>query len=108
MLGGPASRDATSGRGPGGGSAMKIGRRGVLLVPGLIALVSVAAGAQEAPSKGVAAVLRPFVERHELAGAVTLVADRDAVLSLDAVGDADVAAGAPMKTDAVFWIASQS
>jgi CubicO group peptidase (beta-lactamase class C family) len=48
------------------------------------------------------------VDRHELAGAVTLVADQDKVLSLDAVGYADVAAGKPLKTDALFWIASQS
>ncbi len=39
---------------------------------------------------------------------VTLVADRNAVLSLDAVGYADIAAGSPMRTDSVFWIASQS
>ena len=61
-----------------------------------------------APSKGVAAVLQPFVDRHALAGAVTLVADRDRVLSLDTVGFADVAAGKPMRPDALFWIASQS
>jgi CubicO group peptidase (beta-lactamase class C family) len=59
-------------------------------------------------SKGVAAVLQPFVDKHALAGAVTLVADKDKVLSLEAVGYADVAAKKPMSTDAVFWIASQS
>ena len=67
--------------------------------------------ADEAPStsaKGVAAVLQPFVDRHALAGAVTLVADKDKVLSLEAVGYADVAAKKPMRTDALFWIASQS
>jgi CubicO group peptidase (beta-lactamase class C family) len=48
------------------------------------------------------------VDRHTLAGAVTLVADRDEVLSLEAVGFADIAAGKPMRTDALFWIASQS
>jgi CubicO group peptidase (beta-lactamase class C family) len=65
----------------------------------------------EAPSptsKGIAAVLQPFVDSHALAGAVTLVADRDRVLSLEAVGFADVAAGKPMRPDALFWIASQS
>lgn len=55
-----------------------------------------------------AAVLQPFVERHELAGAVALVAHRDTVLSLDAVGYANIAAGQPMRPDALFWIASQS
>jgi CubicO group peptidase (beta-lactamase class C family) len=37
-----------------------------------------------------------------------LVADKDRVLSLAAVGYADVAAERPMPTDALFWIASQS
>jgi CubicO group peptidase (beta-lactamase class C family) len=61
-----------------------------------------------APRKGIAAALQPFVDRHALAGAVTLVADRDRVLSVDAVGFADVAANKPMRPDALFWIASQS
>ena len=56
----------------------------------------------------VAAALEPFVESHSLAGAVTLVADKDKVLSLEAVGLADIAANRPMTTDALFWIASQS
>src|SRR5439155_16158052 len=61
-----------------------------------------------APAHSVAAALQPFVDSHSLAGAVTLVADRDKVLSLEAVGFADVAAGKPMRPDALFWIASQS
>jgi CubicO group peptidase (beta-lactamase class C family) len=48
------------------------------------------------------------VDRHELAGAVTLVASKDKVLSLEAVGYADIAARKRMRTDAVFWIASMS
>jgi CubicO group peptidase (beta-lactamase class C family) len=48
------------------------------------------------------------VDRGALAGAVTLVADKDRVLSLDAVGYADVVARRPMRPDALFWIASQS
>lgn len=36
------------------------------------------------------------------------MADKDRVLSLDAVGFADVKAGKPMRADALFWIASQS
>jgi CubicO group peptidase (beta-lactamase class C family) len=61
-----------------------------------------------APAKDVAAVLQSFVDKHALAGAVTLVADKDKVLSLEAVGFADIAANKPMKTDVLFWIASQS
>lgn len=55
-----------------------------------------------------AAVLQSFVDRHELAGAVALVADHGKVLSVEAVGFADIEGGRAMKTDAVFWIASQS
>lgn len=53
-------------------------------------------------------VLKPFVDKHELAGAVALVADKSKVLSIESVGFADIAAGKVMKHDNVFWIASQS
>lgn len=55
-----------------------------------------------------AAVLQPFVDRHTLAGAVVLVASPDKVLDLEAVGFADLAAKEPMKTNALFWIASMT
>ena len=67
------------------------------------------AGAQlpsPAPGPGIAASLQPFVDNHTLAGAVLLVASKDKVLSLEAVGYADVAAKRPMQTDCLFWIAS--
>ena len=70
-----------------------------------------AASADDAPgdsAKGMAAALQPFVDNHTLAGAVTLVADKDEVLNVDTVGYADIAGGKPMRPDAVFWIASQS
>jgi CubicO group peptidase (beta-lactamase class C family) len=53
-------------------------------------------------------VLQPFVDRHELAGAVMLVASKDKVLDLETVGYADIAARKSMRTDALFWIASMS
>ncbi len=83
----------------------------VLLVLAAVCLAPPLASADATPStssKGVAEVLQPFVDRHALAGAVTLVADKDKVLSLEAIGFADVAAKKTMPTDAVFWIASQS
>jgi CubicO group peptidase (beta-lactamase class C family) len=86
---------------------LDISHRLCLLFP-LFALVTPAAPAKEPAPSRIAAVLQPFVDSHALAGAVTLVADKDRVLSLDAVGYSDVAAGKPMKTDALFWIASQS
>jgi CubicO group peptidase (beta-lactamase class C family) len=61
-----------------------------------------------AAPRSMAAVLQPFVAVGQLAGAVTLVADKDKILSLEAVGSADRAAARAMRTDAIFWIASQS
>jgi CubicO group peptidase (beta-lactamase class C family) len=61
----------------------------------------------EAPASS-AAALQPFVDKHELAGAVALVADKDKGLSVEAVGFADIAGKKAMKPDALFWIASQS
>lgn len=56
----------------------------------------------------IAAALQPFVEQNTLAGAVTLVANKDKVLSLEAVGWADIDKKKAMQTDNVFWIASMS
>ena len=53
-------------------------------------------------------LLQTFVEKHELAGAVALVADKDKVLAVETVGFADIAGGKKMAADSVFWIASQS
>ncbi len=72
-----------------------------------LSLVPLAEAADD-PTTGIADVLKPFVEKHTLAGAVTLVADKDKVLSLDAIGYADIADNQLMKTDALFWIASMS
>jgi CubicO group peptidase (beta-lactamase class C family) len=56
----------------------------------------------------IVAALQPFVNKHELAGAVALVATKDKVLSVDTVGYSDVAAKTPIKADGIFWIASMS
>lgn len=52
--------------------------------------------------------LQPLVQNHTIAGAATLIANRDGVVYLKAVGDRDVAAKAPMAIDDMFWIASTS
>lgn len=56
----------------------------------------------------VSAVLQPYVDRHELAGAVALVTDGSGTISVDSVGFADISGGRAMDVDAMFWIASQS
>ncbi len=60
------------------------------------------------PPTSAIAVLQSFVDKHELAGAVALVADKDQVLSVETVGFRDIDAGKAMTPDAMFWIASQS
>ncbi len=78
---------------------------------GVIALCSQPAAAQAAapaPAKSVAARVQPFVDRHDLAGAVMLVASRDKILTLEAIGQADIAREKPMRPDSLVWIASIS
>jgi CubicO group peptidase (beta-lactamase class C family) len=72
----------------------------VVLTP--LLLVGTFASAQIAPK------LQPFIDDHEIAGAVTLVEDNDKILDLSAVGEASIENHAPMKTDAIFWIASMT
>jgi len=86
------------------------------VAPALVALVAIhvvaATAAAQTPTtdaaSDIAKALQPFVDNHMLAGAVTLVASKDKVLSLEPVGYADVAAKKPMRTDDLFWIASMS
>jgi CubicO group peptidase (beta-lactamase class C family) len=80
----------------------------LLLTPLLaLRLICLPATAAE-PSKTIARAVQPFVDSNTLAGAVMLVESRDKVLSLEAVGWLDIAQRKPMRTDALFWIASQS
>jgi len=60
------------------------------------------------PSQATPPNLQPYVDRHELAGAVALTADRENVLSIETVGFADIAGKRAMTPDTMFWIASQS
>ncbi len=77
------------------------------LVAGMVAAPAIAQEERKS-SEAVASALKPYVDRGVLAGAVALVADKDGVVSVDAVGWSDVAAKKAMPRDALFWIASQS
>lgn len=57
---------------------------------------------------GVPAAVQPFVDQGEISGAVMLLADRDRVLHLSAVGQSDLASGRKLRTDDIFWIASMT
>ncbi len=77
----------------------------LLLTAFLLPFLAVAAPDRFA---AVPAAVQPFVEQGEIAGAVMLVATKDRVLHLSAVGASDLATGRKMKTDDLFWIASMT
>lgn len=60
------------------------------------------------PCPQITAAMQRFVDDHILGGAVMLVATKDRVVCLDAVGFSDLETKKPMRTDNLFWIASIS
>jgi CubicO group peptidase (beta-lactamase class C family) len=79
------------------------------LAPLVASLLLVSAVRAESPKlPGVGAALQEQIDRHEIAGAVTMVVSKDRVLHLETTGLADVAAHKPMQADTVFWIASMT
>jgi CubicO group peptidase (beta-lactamase class C family) len=81
----------------------------VLLLALLVApsLTPSRAAESQASASPVRAVLQRFVDDQTVAGAVGLVA-RDGMVSVEAVGFADLAAKKPMREDNLFWIASMT
>jgi CubicO group peptidase (beta-lactamase class C family) len=75
----------------------------------LAALAPLLVVAQQADRfAAVAPRMQEFVDKGEAAGVVTLVATRDRVIHLAAVGKTDMAKDRKMRTDDIFWIASMS
>ena len=52
--------------------------------------------------------MQRYIDRKEVPGVVTLVARRGRVVHLEAFGNRDAEAGAPMTTDVIFRIASMT
>lgn len=73
-----------------------------------LALLVVSNGFVRAQEPAIAQALQPFVDAHELAGAVTLVATGEGIKSVQAVGYADLETQEPMRTGDLFWIASMT
>ena len=55
-----------------------------------------------------AAIAQPYLDKGAFAGAVLLAANRERVLSVEAVGYADLEKQKPMRPDSIHWIASQT
>ncbi len=91
-----------------------LSRRGLFLaVPMMVLLasliVSVEGRSQPAvKGTGVSESVKSFVENKSLAGAVMLVANKDKVLTQEAVGYLDIGAMLMMPLNAIFWIASMT
>jgi CubicO group peptidase (beta-lactamase class C family) len=75
-------------------------------------VIAVAPGALRAqPADRFAAIaprMQEFVDKGEAAGIVTLIATKDRIVHLGAVGKTDIAKDRKMRTDDIFWIASMS
>jgi len=56
----------------------------------------------------IAETLSPYITNGELPGVVTIIANKDTILQVDTLGDADLETHRPMKSDTMFWIASQT
>ncbi|HEV8379217.1 MAG TPA: serine hydrolase domain-containing protein [Tepidisphaeraceae bacterium] len=52
--------------------------------------------------------MKEFVAQNEVTGAITLVANKEKILHLDATGRGDLSSETPLSRDAIFWIASMS
>ncbi|MCU1238618.1 MAG: beta-lactamase, partial [Candidatus Solibacter sp.] len=52
--------------------------------------------------------MQEFVDKGEAAGIVTLIATKDRIIHLSAVGKSDLSKSRKMRTDDIFWIESMS
>lgn len=73
-----------------------------------LALPSPFARANQNGDTVLAPILQPYVDNHVMSGAVALIADKDRIIHLEAVGFADLATNRRLRTDDVFWIASMT
>jgi CubicO group peptidase (beta-lactamase class C family) len=67
--------------------------------------------AAEAPpsSPEVTAAMQPYLDRHQLAGIIGIIADKDGKVHYkNLIGYADVEAAKPISEDNVFWVASMT
>ena len=82
-------------------------RRSFLLLA-FFALLPAVSPAQDLPFAGIKPAMQKFVDDGDLAGAVTLVGNKDGILNHEAVGQRDLADQSPMQKDAIFRIASMT
>jgi CubicO group peptidase (beta-lactamase class C family) len=78
-----------------------------LAVIGVMSQGTILAADSAIPSDGgLQKIVQPYIDHHTTSGLVVLVASKDRILDLEAVGYADLANHKPMEPDAIFAIAS--
>ncbi len=87
--------------------------RRLLLLLSLVALAGIypavrAQAEDPALSSRIREQMQPFVDKNEVAGAVTMVGSPEGVVSLEALGRRDVEKDLPMRSDTLFRIASMT
>jgi CubicO group peptidase (beta-lactamase class C family) len=80
--------------------------RAVILATASICLSTPSRCAEQKPT--MADVVQPYIDQHQIAGAVSIVANKDGIMDAEAFGYADISRNKPMKPDSLFWIASMS
>jgi CubicO group peptidase (beta-lactamase class C family) len=78
------------------------------LAVGLRKAEPMAVGMEAEPLARISQRMMEFVQAKQVSGAVTLVARNGAIVHHEAVGDADVEGGRPMRKDSLFAIASMT
>ena len=61
-----------------------------------------------AQTVSVRSVMQPYVDRGDLPGIITVIADTEKVISMECFGYQDIAKDRKMMPDALFWVASQT
>src|ERR1017187_8951640 len=78
----------------------------------LLALLALAAAAQAQTNPAILAAIptrmTEFIDRHTVAGTVTLVSHNDDTIEFDALGMADIESGVKMQKDTIFQIMSMT
>lgn len=82
--------------------------RAFFLIMGLALLVQPAARGDDVRFADIRNRLQSFVDRQDISGAVTVVGNKDGILSLEAVGKQNLEEQQPMAKDALFRIASMT
>ncbi len=78
------------------------------MAPAAPAPAAAAKPANDPRFAGIAPAMQVYVDNGNISGAVMLVATKDKLLSLTAVGTTDLASGRKMETGDLFWIASMT